>query len=87
MNVYLGNLTVEQIQERLGTVFEPEDIERLKKTYSDDASVAGKDKWHCFEIPFAIVCGSTETAENVVGILKNYAGKFTRRVAIEVSSK
>lgn len=87
MNVYLGNLTVEQIQERVGTVFEPEDIERLKKTYSDDATVAGKDVWHCFDIPFAIVCGSRETAENVVGILKNYAGNFTRRVAIEVSSK
>lgn len=87
MYVYLGNVTIEEIQERVGTVFEPEDIERLKKTYSDDATVAGKEKWHCFEIPFAIVCGSTETAENVVGILTKYAGKFTRRVAIEVSSK
>lgn len=87
MSVYLGNVTMEQLQERVGTVFEPEDIARLKKTHSDNAEVAGKDEWHCFDMPFTLVCGSRETAENVVDILKNYAGKFTRRVAVEVSLK
>jgi cell wall assembly regulator SMI1 len=71
MNIQLGNLSVSQIEERLGIEF-PEDIrEFMKKTHQPTASNIANGKWHCFDIPFVLVCGDMDTATKIFNSVKD----------------
>ena len=75
MNIMLGNLSVSQIEKRLGIEF-PEDIrEFMKQTHQAEASNIGKGKWHCFDIPFVLVCGDMQTATKIFEGLKPQSNK------------
>lgn len=67
----LGNLSVQQIEERLGIEF-PEDIRRfMKETRQQEAENIKKGKWHCFDLPFHIICGDLETATKIYESVKD----------------
>lgn len=67
----LGNQSVSQIEERLGIEF-PEDIrEFMKQTHQAEASNIAKGKWHCFDIPFNLVCGDVEIATKIFNSVKD----------------
>jgi hypothetical protein len=67
----LGNLSVKQIEERLGIEF-PQDIrEFMGLTHQPNASNIAKGKWHCFDIPFNIICGDMETATKIFNSVKD----------------
>lgn len=67
----LGNLSVRQIEERLGIEF-PEDIrEFMNKTQQAKAENIAVGRWHCFDIPFNIVCGDMETATKIFNSVKD----------------
>ena len=69
----LGNLTVKQIEERLGIDF-PEDVkEFMNKTRQANAQHIEKGKWHCFDIPFNMVSGDMETATKIFEGLKPFS--------------
>lgn len=87
MGIYLGNLTVEQIEERLGIVFSEEERSELKSSRQANASNIAADKWHCFDIPFMIVCGSYAVAERLKEILTPYASKMTDSIRVVVDPK
>ena len=71
--VMLGNLSVEQIEKRLGIEF-PEEIRKfMNENHQDCATDINKGKWHCFDIPFTIVCGDYETASKIFNSVKEKA--------------
>jgi hypothetical protein len=73
MGLLLGNLNVEQIEERLGIKLTDDERIELKNNWQEEANNINKDKWHCFDLPFIIVSGSLETAQRIHNILKPYS--------------
>lgn len=83
----LGNLSVRQIEERLGIEF-PEDIrEFMNKTQQAKAENIAVGRWHCFDIPFNLVCGDRETATKIYNSLKDYSGECNETLQISIDSK
>lgn len=71
MNIMLGNLSVSQIENRLGIEF-PNDIKDfMKQTHHANADNIPLGKWHCFDIPFNIVCGDIEIATKIFNSVKD----------------
>ena len=64
MSIMLGNQTPKQIANRLKIVLSEEHEKELLNSWQQE--VNHKDiadgKWHCFDIPFMLVCGDKETA-------------------------
>ena len=75
MNIMLGDLSVSQIEKRLGVDFPNEIRELMKSTHQANASNIAKGKWHCFDIPFNIVCGDMEIATKIFNSVKEKAGE------------
>jgi len=87
MSVMLGNLSVEQIEKRLGIEF-PEDIKNfMKGTQQANAKNIAKGKWHCFDMPFNIVCGDMETATKIYEGLKPQSDKCKEALQFSLDTK
>lgn len=63
MSVMFGNQTPDQIEKRLCISLSDEHKEELRKTWQHKAENIEKGMWHCFDIPFMLVCGDAETAK------------------------
>lgn len=87
MPIYLGNMTVRQIEERLGITLDAEASEFLARTRQDIASNLAPDKWHCYDLPFIIACGSREMATKVMEILRPYSEQMKVPIQIGVDTK
>lgn len=85
MSIMLGNLTVKQIQQRLGIELTESEESKLLNRKQDEASDIAKDKWHCFDLPFVLVCGSYETAVFVHDILSPYSDKMNTQLQISIN--
>ena len=72
MGIMLGNLTLKQIEERTGISVSDDDRAELNGMRQEKAENIAPGKWHCFDLPFMIVCGDKPTAEKVVKILSAY---------------
>ena len=74
MSIYLGNLTPEQIESRLGINITAEDKELLKKTHQPEVNNVpiAPGKWHCFDIPFMLMTHDMKTANMFVDIFRKY---------------
>ena len=72
MGIMLGNLTVRQIEDRTGIKFSDKDVAELNEMRQEKAENIESGKWHCFDLPFMIVCGDKPTAEKVFKILSQY---------------
>lgn len=70
--IMLGNLTLKQIEERTGISVSDDDRAELNGMRQEKAENITSGKWHCFDIPFMIVCGDKPTAEKMVKILSAY---------------
>lgn len=76
MNIYLGNLSVEQIEKEYQVQFSEEDKAWLKEHRQENVNIKlGADKWHCFDIPRIIAVGSADFRQEIFDRLKNYAFK------------
>ena len=85
MSIMLGNLSVSQIEKRLGIEF-PEDIrDFMKQTHQANASNIGKGKWHCFDIPFNLVCGDIETATKIFNSVKDRSSDCKEQLQFSLS--
>jgi hypothetical protein len=87
MAIYLGNLTTSEMESRLGISLTTEDREKLESIRSNTAKVTNTDKWHCFDIPFVLVCGNYDTAVLVHSILEPYSGDMNQKLKIALDSK
>ena len=84
MEIQLGNLTVKQIEERLGIEF-PDDIkEFMNNTHNPDATNIKVGKWHCFEVPFELVCGDIDTATKIYNSIKHMSNDMKCKLQISV---
>lgn len=78
MNIYLGNLSIEQIEREYGVVFTDEDKQWLQEHHQDEASNMQSDKWHFFDIPRVMMTGSHECAKEIYDRFEKYSfeGQF-----------
>lgn len=85
MGIMLGNLTVKQIEERTGVTF-PDDLKELmKNTHQAKAENIADGKWHCFDIPFTLVCGGMPLAQKIYDYLKEDSSKFKEQMRISIA--
>lgn len=85
MEILLGNLSISQIEKRLGITLTDEEIQFFNSTHQARAENIAKDKWHCFDIPFNMVCGSQDFAAKVYEILKPYSCMMNEILRISIN--
>lgn len=68
----LGNQTPEQIEARLNITLSDEHKNELKESWQQKAEDIENGKWHCFDIPFMLVCGDMETAKKWRDVFMSY---------------
>lgn len=78
--IMLGNLGTKQIAERLE--IDEQIIAEMEEVRQQKAEDIKRGKWHCFDMPFTILCGDKKTAEKWVGILSPHAEKFPCQIGI-----
>lgn len=74
MGIYLGNLSVEQIEKRTGITLSDKHRDYMKANRQEAINNTPLEvgKWHCFDIPFMIMTGNKETAEHYIDMLSTY---------------
>lgn len=82
MGIMLGNLTVSEIEKRTGAVFSDELKQLMESTHQSDANNIADGKWHCFDIPFTLVCGGMPLAQQIYDHLKADSSKFNQPLQI-----
>lgn len=82
--ILFGNLMPEQIEKRLGIKLSDEHIKAMKETHQQNVDTPlEKGKWHCFDLPFRIMCSDQQTAQRFIDILKSYdEKKFKEPISI-----
>lgn len=86
MNIMLGNLSVAEIESRLGINFPEEIVRFMEDSHQPSAQNVQSGKWHCFDIPFNLVCGDIETAQKIYNALKSQASKCKEPLRISVNN-
>lgn len=86
MGFMLGNLSVDEMQRRSGIEFPVELIEYMKDRHQPEAENIKFGKWHCFDLPFMLVCGDMETAKEVFRHLSPLSNSFKQQMQISVAS-
>ena len=82
----LGNLSVKQIEQRLGIEF-PDDIrELMRQTHQANATNIEKGKWHCFDIPFNLVCGDMQIATKIFDSVKDRSDECKTQLQFSISN-
>ena len=72
MGIMLGNQSPMQIAQRLRITLSEEHKKMLMDSWQQKAEDIADDKWHCFDIPFMMVCGSKATAERLRDLFMEY---------------
>jgi hypothetical protein len=83
--VFLGNLSAKRIARRLEIKLTPDELKTLDDMRQDSARNLPPDKWHCFDMPFYLICGSQETADKVGAILRPYTQQMSGQITVAVS--
>jgi hypothetical protein len=76
MGIMLGELSVEQMERRMGIELTQEEKKFFEETYHCYAENIPEGKWHCFDIPFLIQCGGENFHKEVIKILSPYGDKM-----------
>ena len=82
MGIMLGNLTIEEMQRRAGVEFPVELIDFMRDKHQSEAQNVKPGKWHCFDIPFTLVCGDRETAKEIFKHLSPLSSNFKEQMHI-----
>ena len=85
MSIRLGHMSIKDIENRVGVIFPKELVVFMEKRNQEEADAVQKGKWHCFDIPFNLVCGDTEIAQKVYDHLKPISGQFERQLGISIT--
>ena len=75
MAIYLGNLTVKELEDKHSFTLSEEHRVTLESMRQNEAENVKSDKFHIFDISRMIACGSKDTAIKVYEILKQYSIK------------
>jgi hypothetical protein len=82
----LGNLTVDQMEQRAGVTFPQELKNFMNSCHQPLAEGVKKGQWHCFDIPFILLCGDMDTAQTIYDHLKNQSKDFKQKLQISINS-
>lgn len=84
MYLFLGNLTVNQIENRLGIELSNEHREELIRTHQDKVNDTplGDGCWHCYDAPFMLMCDTQDTAMKMRDIFAQYT--FSKNVTFQI---
>ena len=85
MGIYLGNLSIEQMENRLGIKLTEDDKKQLWWR-QPLAELKNKTDWHCFDIPFIITCGCMDTAIRINSVLSPYADQMKCQISIAIDN-
>ena len=85
MSIYLGNLSIDEMEKRSGVDFPQELKDYMEPRRQQSASNIKKGMWHCFDIPFVLVCGDMETATEIHRHLKGFGSDFKEPLQISAS--
>ena len=85
MAIMLGNLDYDQMQQRAGVVFPDELYELMKDTNQSQATDVKPGKWHCFDMPFTLVCGDFGFAQKIYELLRPLSSDFTNKLQIAIN--
>ena len=85
MNINLGNLGIDEMQKRSGVTFPDELIEYMSERRQQKAENIAVGMWHCFDIPFTLVCGDKETATEIYKHLQPLSGEFKEAMQIAIN--
>lgn len=83
--IMLGNMTVAEIETRVGVTLPKELVEYMSTRHNQSAQSFPKGTWHCFELPFTLVCGDRETATEIHRHLAPLGGSFKCMLNISIS--
>lgn len=85
MSIMLGHLTVKEIEKRIGIDF-PDDVRNFMNVSNQpETSDIKKGKWHCFDIPFNLVCGDIETAQKIYDSVKNRSRDVKEQLGFSIA--
>ena len=82
MNIYLGNLSIKDMEQRAGVQFPQELHAYMADRHQESATGIAVGKWHCFDIPFVLVCGYLQTATTIHSHLRDIAQEFKQPLQI-----
>jgi len=85
MSIYLGNLSINEMEKRSGVEFPQELRDYMEPRRQQSASNIKQGMWHCFDIPFMLVCGDMETATEIHRNLKRFGSDFKEPLQISIS--
>ena len=85
MSIFLGNLSVRELETNHGFTLSEEDRQILESMRQSNAQIIEDGKLHIFDIPRCILCGSDDTLVKVYEILKKYNIKGS--IALSSSNK
>jgi hypothetical protein len=81
----LGNLTIEEMETRSGIKFPDELIQFMKLRHQPLAEGVKSGEWHCFDLPFTLLCGDMETATTILNHLMPFSGDFKEPMQISIT--
>lgn len=84
MGIMLGNLSIDEMQRRAGVYFPSELVDFMRDKRQVDAEKIERGKWHCFDLPFTLVCGDMDTAKEVFRHLSPFSSQFREAMSIAV---
>lgn len=84
MSIYLGNVGVDEMQRRLGISFPVEIVDFMQSAHQDSAGPLAKGKWHCFDLPFVLMCENKETATKIYEALKPMASQVKEQLMFAI---
>ena len=88
-NIMLGNLSIEDLERRLGVDLPSEFKESMNKCRQQiaESSALKENEWHLFDLPLMMVCGSMDLAQYVNDTLTPLADRFKEVFQIGVYDK
>ena len=88
MNILLGNLSINEIEKRCGVKFPDELVKYMQERKQESVSNSNikSGKWHCFDMPFNLVCGDMETATNIYRYLESMSKEFKEKLQISLNT-
>jgi len=80
----LGNLTTSEIEKRMGVAIPADTLAFMNSSHQDRAENISNGKWHCFDIPFVLVCGDMDTAQKIYDGIKHLSGDIKQQLQIAI---
>lgn len=85
MSILLGNLSIQEIESRVGVEFPETAKDYMAPRKQEEAQHIRPGSWHCFDIPFTLLCGDRETAQAVYDHLSPIASQFKEPLQVAIS--